>query len=154
MILVTGATGTIGSATVEALKKSGAGFKVGSRTPEKAGAATGVDAVAFDWERPDTIAKALEGVERAFLLTPVTDQIEGLTAGFAGAAKSAGVKRVVKLSAIGASPESPLILGRQHAASEKALVDAGLDTTMIQPTFFAQNFVNYYGAGAKLHRDR
>ena len=61
MILVSGATGTIGSATVDALKAAGADFKVGSRSPEKA-QALGAPAVELDWERPDTVAAALEGV--------------------------------------------------------------------------------------------
>jgi uncharacterized protein YbjT (DUF2867 family) len=143
MILVAGATGTVGSATVAALKAKGVDLKVGSRSPEKA-EALGAAAVELDWDRPETLPAAVAGVEKAFLLTPVTNQLESLTRAFVDAAKQAGVRHVVKLSVIGAGPES-IALGRQHGAGEEAIQSSGLDWTMLQPTSFAQNFVNYYG---------
>jgi uncharacterized protein YbjT (DUF2867 family) len=145
MILVTGATGTIGSATVAALRAKGVDFKVGSRSPEKA-KALGVPVVELDWERSETLAGAVAGVDKAFLLTPVTEQVEGLTSAFVEAAKKAGVGHVVKLSVISAGPDSIITLGRQHGAAEEAIRSSGLNWTMLQPTFFVQNFVNYYGA--------
>jgi uncharacterized protein YbjT (DUF2867 family) len=143
MILVTGASGTVGSATVAALKAKGVDFRVGSRSPEKA-KALGAPAVELDWDRPETLARAVAGVEKAFLLTPISDQLESLTRAFVDAAKQAGVRHVVKLSAMGAGPES-IALGRQHGAGEEVIQSSGLDWTMVQPTSFAQNFLNYYG---------
>ncbi len=143
MILVTGASGTVGSATVAALKAKGIDFKVGSRSPERA-KALGASAVELDWDRPETLAGAVAGVEKAFLLAPITDQLESLTRAFVDAAKQAGVRHVVKLSAMGAGPES-IALGRQHGAGEEVIQSSGLDWTMLQPTSFAQNFLNYWG---------
>jgi uncharacterized protein YbjT (DUF2867 family) len=143
MILVTGATGTVGSATVAALKARDADLKVGSRSPEKA-KALGAPVVELDWERPETLAGAVAGVERAFVLTPVTNELESVTRAFVDAAKQAGVRHVVKLSAIGAGPEG-IALGRQHGAAEEAIQASGLDWTMLQPTSFAQNFLNHFG---------
>lgn len=143
MILVTGATGTVGSATVAALRAKDVDLRVASRFPERA-MALGVPAVELDWERPETLAGAVAGVEKAFLLTPVTNQLGSMTRAFVDAAKQAGVRHVVKLSAMGAGPES-IALGRQHGAGEEAIQSSGLDWTMLQPTSFAQNFVNYYG---------
>jgi uncharacterized protein YbjT (DUF2867 family) len=143
MILVTGATGTVGAATVAALEAKGADFKVGSRSPEKA-QALGAPAVELDWDRPQTLSAAVSGVEKAFLVAPVTNQLETLTRAFVDAAKKAGVRHLVKLSAIGAGPES-IALGRQHGAAEEVIQSSGLEWTMVQPTSFAQNFLNYYG---------
>ncbi|MCG6920918.1 MAG: SDR family oxidoreductase [Acidobacteria bacterium] len=143
MILVTGATGTVGSATVAALRAKDVDLRAASRSPEKA-MALGVPAVELDWDRPETLAGAVAGVEKAFLLTPVTNQLGSMTRAFVDAAKQAGVRHVVKLSAIGAGPES-IALGRQHGAGEEVIQSSGLDWTMLQPNSFAQNFVNYYG---------
>lgn len=143
MILLTGATGTIGAATAAALRQKNVPFQVGARSPEKV---QGASAVRFSWEEPATYPAALRGVERAFVLMPPSPQTEEWTKAFAAGAKEAGVRRVVKLSAIGAAPNSPIILGQQHGASEEILKESGLAWTMLQPTFFMQNFVNYYGA--------
>lgn len=144
MILVTGSTGTIGSATVAALREQGAAFRVGVRDPQKV-PARDIPAVRFAWDDPSTYAAALEGVTRAFLLMPPSVEAEEWTKQFAGQARDAGVGHLVKLSAIGASPRSPIILGRQHGVAEQIIKESGLAWTMLQPTFFMQNFLNYYG---------
>jgi uncharacterized protein YbjT (DUF2867 family) len=58
MILVLGATGTVGSETVKSLKAKGASVKAASRNPEKAQAELGVPAVAWDFEQPQLFARA------------------------------------------------------------------------------------------------
>jgi uncharacterized protein YbjT (DUF2867 family) len=148
MILVLGATGTIGSATVQALKAKGARFKVGVRSPEKA-KALGVEAVAFDWDNFDSYLPAFKGAEKLFLLTPISDRQLGYVQQAMAAAKRAGVKHAVKLSVIGADVEPGISLGRQHLAAEKELKASGLAWTMLRPGFFMQNMVNYYGANPK-----
>lgn len=148
MIFVTGATGTIGSSTVKALKARGARFKVGTRSPDKL-KGSGVDAVAFDWDKPETYASALQGVEKVFILTPLSDKQTEYTQALVDAAKKAGVKHLVKLSVMGADAEPGIFLGRQHKASENAMKASGLAWTMLRPTFFMENFVNFYGVDPK-----
>jgi uncharacterized protein YbjT (DUF2867 family) len=151
MILVTGATGTVGSETVRALAAKGAKFRVGARDPGKAKAKlpAGADAVAFDLDQPGTFDAALRGVERLFLLSPgVPNQVEQATA-LVAAAKQAGVKHVVKLSVIGADQEPGINFGRLHRAAEKVISQSGLGWTFLRPTFFIQNFVHYYGVNPK-----
>lgn len=143
MIIVTGATGTIGKSTVKALTKLGAGFKVAVRSPEKV---SGVDAVRFDFDDPATYAPALAGAERLFLLTGLTADAPAQTARVAAAAKEAGVEHIVKLSVIGADSEPGTIFGRQHREGERAIEATGLAYTFLRPTFFMQNWLNYYGA--------
>ncbi|WP_224369774.1 SDR family oxidoreductase [Hyalangium versicolor] len=148
MILVTGGTGTIGSSTVKALQAKGARVRVGSRSPDKL-KGQGVEAVLFDWEKSETFGPALQGVEKVFLLTPVSDKQTQYTQALVDAAKKAGVKHIVKLSVVGVDAEPGIYLGRLHRSSEKAIKDSGIAWTMLRPTFFMENFINYYGADPK-----
>jgi uncharacterized protein YbjT (DUF2867 family) len=144
MILVTGASGTVGRATVEALRKKGASFKVGLRSPEKA-KSLGAEGVAFDFANPATFEPAMRGADHVFLLPPISDkQVEEAKA-LVDAAKRAGVKHVVKLSVVGARMEPGIAFGRQHGEGEKVIEASGLGWTHLRPTFFMQNWVNYYG---------
>ena len=144
MILVTGASGTISHSTLQSLRARGVSVRVGSRSLEKA-KAFGVEVVEFDWAKPTTYEPALRGVERAFLLPPVSDQQVEQGQRFVDAAKRSGVKHIVKLSVIGSRIEPGIFLSRQHADVEKAIEASGLGFTHLRPTFFMQNFVNYYG---------
>ena len=148
MILVTGATGTIGSSTVKALKAKGARFKVGVRSPEKA-KGLGVETVLFDWDKPETFGPALQGVEKVFLLTPISENQDKQAASLVDAAKKAGVKHIVKLSVTGVDAEPGIFFGRLHKAAEQAIKDSGIAWTMVRPTFFTENFINYYGVDPK-----
>ena len=148
MILLTGASGTIGTQTVKALKAKGAAFKVGLRSPEKA-AALGAEGIAFDWEKPDTYRSALSGVDTVFLLTPSVEKQVEFATGLTAAAKASGVKRIVKLSVIGAEAEPGIAFGRVHRDVEQAIKASGLAWTFLRPTFFMQNFPNFYGLNPK-----
>lgn len=148
MILVTGATGTIGSSTVKALKARGAKFKVAVRSPDKA-KELGVETVLFDWDKPETFGPALQGVEKVFLLTPISDKQDQHAKALVDAAKKAGVKHMVKLSVMGVDAEPGIFFGRLHKAAEQAIKDSGMAWTMVRPTFFTENFINYYGADPK-----
>lgn len=148
MILVLGATGTVGTTTVRALQGAGAKVKIGARAPEKA-KALGVDAVRFDWEDFGSYVPAFEGAEKLYLLTPGSDRAHGYTMQAVAAAKRAGVKHIVRLSVIGADSEPGIALGRQHRACEKEIAASGIAWTFLRPTYFMQNFVNYYGVNPK-----
>lgn len=146
-ILVTGATGTIGSQVVKALRGA-TGFTVRAavRSAEKAKALAGANVVPVDFDYADeaAVAKALAGANAVFLVTPfVPDQVEIATK-FVGAAKKAGVSKIVKLSAIGVEAEPGIQLGRWHRASEKAIEASGIPFTFLRPNNFFENFVGYY----------
>jgi uncharacterized protein YbjT (DUF2867 family) len=144
MILLTGATGTIGKAALAALRTTGREFKVAARSPEKL-KAQGVEAVAFDWDDRDSYLPALQGVEKLFLLTPNSERQVGYVVQAVAAAKRAGIRHIVRLSVLGADADPGIILGRQHFAAERELKASGIACTMLRPTFFMQNFTNYYG---------
>lgn len=145
-ILVTGATGTIGSQVVaELARDSAVTVRAGVRDAKKASSLpNGAAAVDFDYARPDTLAAACSGADKVFLLTPLAeDQVE-LGQRLVEAAKSAGVKHIVKLSALGADIEPGIQLGRWHRAVEKAIEASGMAWTFLRPNNFMENFVNFY----------
>ncbi len=151
-ILVTGATGTIGSQVVKALRglpdvKVRAAVRGGERAGKLAG--DNVSAVDFDYESEAAIARALEGVDKAFLVTPFVEDPVALGARFVAAAKKAGVKHIVKLSAIGCEQEPGIVLGRNHRAIEKQIEASGIAWTFLRPNNFFENFFNYYGPDAQ-----
>jgi uncharacterized protein YbjT (DUF2867 family) len=146
-ILITGATGTIGSEVVKALAaKPGVSIRVAVRSAAKAEKllAPNVTPVDFDYEKPDTIAAAVKGVDRVFLLTPFSQDQVALAQQLIDAAKAAGVKHIVKLSATGADIEPGIQLGRWHRAVEKAVEASGISYTFLRPSNFMDNFIHYY----------
>jgi len=142
MILVTGATGTNGKEVVKLLSKGGAQVKAMVRKKADADSIRlpGVEVVEGDFAAPESLKGALQGVDRAFLLTPyVPDQVS-LQTEFVKAAKAAGVKHLVKFSVWGADTKSTASIMRQHGEIEKFIESAGLPYTFLRPNSFMQNF--------------
>ena len=150
-ILVIGATGTIGTQVVAALRERGAEVRAGVRDPAKATALRelGAQLVRFDYADPSSYAAALDGIERVFSLSPFSADFEHVLAPFAASLREAGIAHVVRISASGADPASPLELGRRHAAAEAAIRDSGVAWTILRPTFFMDNFINFAGASVR-----
>lgn len=143
MILVTGGTGTIGSEVVRLLEELREPFTVMVRSAEKARAlqAADVDTVLADLADPATLGPAMKGAESVFLLSPsVANQAE-LQLNAVEAAETAGVGFIVKISALGADPDSPLMLGRAHAEVEEGLAASGIPHVLLRPGAFMQNFL-------------
>src|SRR5579863_3473992 len=143
MILITGGTGTSGSQVVDQLRASGKPFRVLVRNPAKAESlkGPGVEIVAGDLAKPDSLGAALAGVERVFVLSPPAPNQAELEANLVNAAKRAGVKHVVKFSAMTASPNSPSRFPRAHGQVEEHIKQSGLSWTFLRPTFFMQNLL-------------
>jgi uncharacterized protein YbjT (DUF2867 family) len=143
-ILITGATGTVGSAVVKALQAKGTNVVAASREAQKVKEKFGSDvaAVAFDFADPSTYEKATQGVEKVFLLGPPVDPaMDQLLTPFVQHLKKKGINRVVYLSAFGVEEVSESM--PFHANMEKLLKDNGFAVTFLRPTFFAQNFRNF-----------
>jgi uncharacterized protein YbjT (DUF2867 family) len=148
MILITGATGTTGREVVEELRRLGArGVRALVRDPARADfiREAGFEPVKGDFERPETMGAALEGVERALLLTPPTPDTVKQQRDFIEAAAGAGVSHVVKLSALGADADAPEGFGKWHGQSENLLKTSGLKWTILRPNFFMQNLLGQAG---------
>lgn len=134
-ILVTGATGNLGSAVVEALKTKNIAVKAGARNPRKLN--TGTETVRFDFHDPETFGPALEGVDAVFLQAPPMDPASPeLLKPFIERAAERGIKHIVFNSGLGAdaNEESPL------RRVERILMDSGVPYTITRPNFFMENF--------------
>lgn len=148
MIFVTTPTGTVGSALVNALKSAKAQFRAGYRSPDKATEAKSIspDTALFDYQRPETFPAALKGIEKVFLVSP--PGLNEKEAGVIDAAKTAGVKHVVKLSVWDAGSEA-YSFARHHRPIEKKLEQSGLPYTILRPNGFMQNFVSSFAPTIK-----
>lgn len=140
--LVTGATGTVGRATTQALLDQGHQVKAASRHPEKSQAQFGnqVEAVRFDWEDTATYQVA-EGTDGVFLLgPPLYLDLFQLLVPFVDYLMTHGPRRVVYLSAYGMEHLAELPF---HQQMEDKLRASDLDWRIVRPGFFMQNFSNY-----------
>jgi uncharacterized protein YbjT (DUF2867 family) len=143
MILITGATGTVGSEVVKALLPAQAGHvRALTRNPD-AVFPEGVHKVVADLG-DDDLAPVLDGVTAVFLLTDglnIADNDRRVIA----AAKSAGVERIVKLSVRNVGHEGNDPISSLHRASEEAIRDSGIGWTILRPTAFMSNALTWVG---------
>ncbi|MEU9406691.1 NAD(P)H-binding protein [Streptomyces sp. NPDC048281] len=145
MILVTGATGTIGRDVVRQLAGRGAKVRALTRDPAKAAVPTGVEVVRGDYAEPASLEAALAGVTAVFLLRAAGPD-EGQDAALVAAARSAGAERLVKLSAIATGDPGSGPSGSWHMAGERAVRDSGLAWTVLRPSSFASNTLTWLQA--------
>jgi (4-alkanoyl-5-oxo-2,5-dihydrofuran-3-yl)methyl phosphate reductase len=141
MILVTGATGTIGREVVHQLIASQQKIRVLVREAKKANFGEGIEVAIGDTNQPETLGPAFTGVEKAFILA--TGDIPTQEGNLVAAAKAAGVKHLVKLSVLGADFEPGIALGRWHRTSEKNIEASGLSWTFLQPAGFFSNALGW-----------
>jgi uncharacterized protein YbjT (DUF2867 family) len=141
-VFVTGATGTTGSATVNALRAAGVDVIAGVHSPEKSGPLKELGAVIKQLNYADAagMTAAMRGADRLFLVTPVTEQTENLTASIVEAARAAGVAHIAKLSGLDVDSKPGFTLGHWHRAAERVIEASGLDWTFLRANAFMQNF--------------
>lgn len=147
MILVTGATGTVGSEVVRQVSAAGVPVRALVRDPARgeALAGPGVEIVPGDLLDPASLDSALDGVDKLFLLTAFTPDQETPAANAIAAAQRAGGVHVVRMSVVGASEDSSFATGRGCARTERQLSQSGLDWTVLQPHAFMQNVLGNAG---------
>ena len=152
MILVTGVGGTIGSEVLNQLQAKGAKVRAAIHDAKRRTEAveSGIDAVDMDFTDLKSVDKALQGIEKLFLVTATLPKQAELEAGVARAAQAAGVRHIVKLSVIGAEEEEH-IFAQWHHAAEKAIaaLPLQLQHTFVRANSFMQNFANFFGATIK-----
>jgi uncharacterized protein YbjT (DUF2867 family) len=142
VILVTGATGTVGREVVAQLLLAGEKVRALTRNPSRAQLDEQVELVAGDFNQPETVAKAVEGVEKIFSLA-FGPQLGIQEASLAQAGKKAGARHIVKLSALRPGGEARSSIGTWHLASERALQSIGIAWTFVQPGAFMSNALNW-----------
>ena len=152
MILLTGATGTTGSATVAQLRETGRPFRIMSRDVARASRQFGddLDYVEGDFARSETLDAAFEGIEVLSLLCAFSEVMVELELNAVEAARRAGIRRIVKMSAIRAAPDAPTTIRRWHGVIEQRIDESGIPRTHLWPNAFMQNFRRF----APLIRER
>jgi uncharacterized protein YbjT (DUF2867 family) len=151
-ILVTGATGTLGSEVVRQLSNStDVNIKAAARSVEKIKNLEGdkVKAVPIDYNKPESLKEALKNVDKLFLLTPDVPTAHELASNLVNEAKKAGVKYIVKQSVMGADEDADVGTMRLHRRAEKTIEESGMPYTFLRPNEFMQNFINFQGHSIK-----
>ncbi|MEV7401822.1 NAD(P)H-binding protein [Streptomyces sp. NPDC091267] len=144
MILVTGATGTVGREVVRCFPV-GVPLRLMTRNPAGVGAVRpGAEVVAGDYGDPESLAVALVGVRKVFLVTGRVGGDED--AAFLRAARAAGVRHVVKLSAASvADARADDLVTRWQRVSEGLLRASGMEWTLLRPRSFMSNCLSWSG---------
>jgi uncharacterized protein YbjT (DUF2867 family) len=137
-ILVIGASGLVGGAVLEALRAAGAPVRAASRDPAGHSFPAGVETVAADLTRPETLGPALDGVGGVILYAR-----PGGGESIIAAAKAAGVRRPVLLSsaAVGMAEARGDLLADMHGVVEEAIRASGIPWTFLRATGFAANAI-------------
>lgn len=138
---VTGATGQLGRLVIESLKRKSTDEPIVAlvRSPEKA-SDLGVEALAFDYKQPETLAPALARIDTLLLISSSeVGQREAQHRNVIEAAKTAGIKRIVYTSLLHAD-RSPISLGEEHRATEALLASSGIPTTLLRNGWYTENY--------------
>jgi uncharacterized protein YbjT (DUF2867 family) len=139
-ILVTGGTGTVGGAVVKELLKRGVNVRVLARKPPEEGKLpAGVEVAIGDLLDPASVEKAMQGIDKLFLLNAVAD--DELTQALIayGIAKRAGVKHVTYLSVFKVEQFRDVPHFASKLAVENALREFGVPYTILRPGYYIQN---------------
>ena len=144
-ILVMGATGNVGGATLAALQGSGVEALAFVRDPRRAAELLGEEQPVTVGDLGDarSLAAALDGIERVLLCSGNDPALGEQQLNAVDAIAGSDVRRVVKISAspVATGAGSPSRVGREHAAVEDALRATGREVVAIRPNVFMQTFL-------------
>jgi uncharacterized protein YbjT (DUF2867 family) len=153
-ILVTGASGNIGSEVVKQLLSNAPEVSIkaavhSSQNVRKVKDDDRVKVIQIDYNEPETIREALNGVDKLFLLTPDVPNARDLAVNAVTEAKKAGIRHIVKQSVMGADLEADVGTMRLHRQVEEIIEQSGIPFTFLRPNEFMQNFVNFHSPSIK-----
>jgi uncharacterized protein YbjT (DUF2867 family) len=144
MILLTGATGSAGSFIANEFVRQREPVRILVRNRAKA---TGlekvpsVEIVEGDVSRRSSLGSALDGVDRALMISaPLMDMVETQCT-FIDACKAAGVRHVIKFSGLDARRDTAFPFGLMHKDIEEYLENSGMAWTHLRPTGFMQEYL-------------
>lgn len=141
MILVTGATGNVGGKVLKLLAAKGEKCRAMVRDLKKAANLKGdnIELVQGDYDKLDSVEKALKGCEKLFLVSVARATMGEPEFAVITAAKKAGVKHIVRISAIGAHVSANSHLLKWHGYNDTNLRKIGVPYTILKPHYFMQN---------------
>lgn len=142
-IVVTGATGTIGRRAVELLAAQKAPVTALVHSADKAASLEqlGARTAVGSFEDKASLERAFTGADTVVLITPAGPHAAEQTISAIDAAKQAGVRKIVRVSALKADVDGPTDNTRQHGRTEAALKASGLTYVILRPHLFFQNLL-------------
>ena len=152
-VLITGATGQIGGDTLRNLQADQSITLVAAvRSHAKAQpfAAQGIRTVIMDFDQEHTLAPALEGIDRALLVTGYTVDMLRQSKAFIDQAKKSGVQHMVHLGACGRD-DTTIGHWAWHQFVERYIEWSGFSFTHLRPECFMQNLLSYDGTRAVIN---
>ncbi|MXP26203.1 NAD(P)H-binding protein [Altererythrobacter indicus] len=146
---VTGATGKLGHFVLDELLQKVAAKEVVAfaRDPAKLAdyAAMGVDVRAADYDQPEKLPAAFDGVDRLLLISgSALGERPRQHQAVIDAAKAAGVSYMAYTSILDA-PNTPIKLGEEHRATEKSLAESGLTYDLLRNGWYNENYIGSLG---------
>lgn len=153
-ILVTGASGNIGSEVVKQLLDVAPAVNIKAavhsrQNVKKVKDGDRVKVIQIDYNESDTLREALKDVDKLFLLTPDVPNAPDLASNAVTEAKKAGIRHIVKQSVMGADLEADVGTMRLHRQVEDIIEQSGIPFTFLRPNEFMQNFVNFHSPSIK-----
>ncbi len=152
MILITGATGTVGGEVARQLAATGERVRAMTRDPSRADVPVGIEVVRADFDDASSLEHAVNGSSALFLATAPGPAIPRHDTAMLAAARAAGVAKIVKLSAIGTTvagePDGPdgrgqVKVGTWHRPGEEAIRTSGSAWTVLRPSDYASNTLRW-----------
>ncbi len=144
MILVTGASGTVGGSVLNELLHKGAPVRAMYRSAEDAAKAPpGAEAAIADFADRASLDRALDGIEKVFLVCSPIPQLVEFEMNMVEACRAHGIRHLVLNSAYGAG-QYEKSFPSWHYTVEQGVKASGLAATILRPETFMQNIVTYY----------
>jgi uncharacterized protein YbjT (DUF2867 family) len=141
-VLVTGATGSIGGQLAPRLAAYG-DLEVRAFVRDEGKAANlkaaGAELAVGTFENGEAVRAALDGIDTVVLITAPNPNAADQALTVLNAAKAAGVRKIVRVSALKAAVDGPTDNTRQHGRTDDAIQSSGLTYVILRPHFFMQN---------------
>ena len=153
-ILVTGATGTVGSEVVKQLSIDASNYNIRAgvhsiENANKVHQSERVKAVQIDYDKIEGLESAFKDVDKLFLLTHPSSKTIEHESNLITEAKKSGIKHIVKQSIMRADLGADVEAMRLHRQAEKLIEESGIPYTFLRPNEFMQGFINFQGTTIK-----
>jgi uncharacterized protein YbjT (DUF2867 family) len=154
IILVTGATGTVGSEVVKQLSRDASSYNIKAgvhsiESSKKIQQYDRVRAVQIDYNKQEGLETAFKDADKLFLLTHPSSKSAKHESNLVTEAKKSGINHIVKQSIMEADLGADVDAMRLHRQTEKMIEESGIPYTFLRPNEFMQGFINFQGSTIK-----
>ncbi len=146
MILLTGATGTVGYEVLKLSSQKGLNCRAAIHDLNKINKIYPLtsDIVQIDYTQPDLLSSAFKDVRAIFLLTPIGSNMVQMTENVISKAMEHNISYIVKLSSYGVQSKMPSSISLLHRQAEEIIKNSGISYTFLRPVNFMQNLIHQF----------